>query len=47
MQVTLVTPNIGAEVSGIDLAAPLDDTMVLEIRKMFIEHKVLVFRGQH
>ena len=46
MQVTLVTPNIGAEVSGIDLAAPLDDTMVLEIRKMFIEHKVLVFRGQ-
>lgn len=46
MQVTRVTPNIGAEISDIDLAAPLDAVTVDTLRALFVEHMVLVFRDQ-
>ena len=42
-----LTPTIGAEVGGIDLGAPLDDTTRSEIDKAFLDHKVLFFRDQH
>jgi taurine dioxygenase len=44
---TPLTPHIGAEVRGIDLAAPLDDAREREIRDAFREWMVLVFRDQH
>ena len=37
---------MGAEVRGVDLSEPLDDRVVERIRSAFLEHLVLVFRGQ-
>jgi taurine dioxygenase len=42
-----LTPTIGAEVVGLDLAEPLDDGGFAEIDKAFMDHKVLFFRNQH
>jgi taurine dioxygenase len=44
--VTPSTPAIGAEISGIDLRAPLDDTTYLALRRALIRYKVLFFRDQ-
>jgi taurine dioxygenase len=44
-----VTPTagaIGAEIGGVDLAQPLDDDVVAEIRQAWLEHLVLFFRDQ-
>ena len=41
-----ITPVIGAEIKGIDLATPLDDHQVNEIRMALLEYQVLVFRDQ-
>jgi taurine dioxygenase len=42
-----LTANIGAEVSGVDLADDLDDDVVDEIRAALLQWKVLFFRDQH
>jgi taurine dioxygenase len=36
---------LGAEVTGLDLASPLDDATVAEIRELWLENPVLVFPG--
>jgi alpha-ketoglutarate-dependent taurine dioxygenase len=41
-----VSGVIGAEVHGLDLAAPLPDDTVGEVRRAFVEHQVLFFRDQ-
>lgn len=41
-----LTPGIGAEIVGIDLAAPADDASIARIYDLLIEHLVLVFRDQ-
>ena len=41
-----LTPAIGALLEGIDLASPLSDADVAEIRAALDEHLVLFFRGQ-
>jgi len=41
-----LTPNIGAEVRGVDLASELDGTVIAELRQALLEHLVLVFREQ-
>ncbi|MEL7467792.1 MAG: TauD/TfdA family dioxygenase [Pseudomonadota bacterium] len=41
-----VTPTIGAEVFGVDLAAPLDDQTFREVQTAFAAHSVLFFRDQ-
>lgn len=46
IKVETITPVLGAEVSGIDLANPLTDREIGEIRTAFLEHHVLVFRDQ-
>ena len=38
--------TMGAEVSGVDLSRAMDDPAFWTILDLFLEHKVLVFRGQ-
>jgi taurine dioxygenase len=42
-----LTRNIGAEVTGVDLAKPLDGEQVQRIRDGLLTHLVLFFRDQH
>lgn len=37
---------IGAEISGVDLSAPMDDALFAEIRQAFLDHVVVFFRNQ-
>lgn len=46
LAVTRVGPCLGAEVSGIDLAEPLDDGVIAELTAALAEHEVLIFRDQ-
>ncbi|GGV29666.1 taurine dioxygenase [Streptomyces filipinensis] len=41
-----VAGHIGAEISGVDLAGPLDDSVVTLIRQAVLRWKVVFFRGQ-
>ncbi|MCW2504548.1 MAG: Taurine dioxygenase [Actinomycetia bacterium] len=45
--VARVAGHIGAELSGVDLSAPLNTETVAEIRSALLAHKVVFFRGQH
>lgn len=38
---------IGAEIAGVDLRQPLDDTVVSEIREALLRWRVVFFRDQH
>ncbi|GAB1692599.1 TauD/TfdA dioxygenase family protein [Krasilnikovia sp. M28-CT-15] len=42
-----IAGNIGAEISRVDLSAPLDAETVAEIRAALLTHKVIFFRDQH
>lgn len=42
-----VTPVIGAEISGIDLASGLDDQQVKDVHDALLAYQVLFFRDQH
>lgn len=42
-----LSPTIGAELLGVDLAGPLDDSLIAEIRCALLEFKVVFFRDQH
>jgi taurine dioxygenase len=42
-----VAGHIGAEISAVDLSAPLDTETVAEIRSALLRYKVVFFRGQH
>jgi taurine dioxygenase len=37
---------LGAEIHGVDLAGELDDAIVAELRRAFLEHLVIFFRDQ-
>src|SRR2546423_5092980 len=41
-----VAGAIGAEIEGIDLAQPLDDETVAEIRQALLRHRVVFFHNQ-
>lgn len=47
LEVSPLTANIGAEISGVDLATDLDDSVIDEIREQLLEWKVVFFRDQH
>lgn len=46
LAVTPISPHIGAEIRGIDLARP-NDAQLADIRQAWADWKVLVFRDQH
>jgi taurine dioxygenase len=46
IDVTPVTPAIGAQVDGLDLRSPLDEAQRAEVRDALMRHLVLFFRGQ-
>ena len=37
---------LGAEISGVDLRAPIEDDLVEEIRSALLDHHVLFFHDQ-
>ncbi|MDI6105825.1 TauD/TfdA family dioxygenase [Actinoplanes sp. NEAU-A12] len=47
LTVSRIGGRIGAEISGVDLKQDIDDVTAKEIHDALVEHKVLVFRGQH
>ncbi|MGA8519867.1 MAG: TauD/TfdA family dioxygenase, partial [Pseudonocardiaceae bacterium] len=46
LSVTPSTPVIGAEITGVDLRAPLSPHRAAEIRRLLAHHKVIFFRDQ-
>lgn len=46
IEVRRIAGALGAEVHGVNLAAPLDAQTTTEIRRAFLEHLVIFFRGQ-
>lgn len=46
LTITPLTPVFGAEISGVDIAQPLDDATFRAIHDAFDSHSVLVFRNQ-
>jgi len=46
IEVSRVSPAIGAEIRGVDLSQHLDAAIVAEIRDVLLEHLVVFFRGQ-
>jgi taurine dioxygenase len=46
IHVTAVTPHIGAEIAGIDLAQPPSNRQAEELRRALVDHQVLFFRDQ-
>ena len=47
IRVRRLTPLIGAEIAGVDLAQPLSDRAFDEIHRALMEHLVVFFRDQH
>jgi taurine dioxygenase len=45
-EVCRLTPHIGAEVTGLDLSWPLSPATVSAVHRAWLDHHVLVFRGQ-
>ncbi len=41
-----IAPARGAEVRGLDIAAPLDGAAVARVRRALLDHLVIFFRGQ-
>lgn len=46
LQLTRLSPALGAEVEGIDLARPLDDEQRRALNEALLRHQVLFFRSQ-
>ncbi len=47
IDVVPLTPNIGAEIRGVDLRDDLDAGTVAAIRSAWLDHAVVLFRDQH
>lgn len=46
-EVHALTPEIGAEIIGIDISRPLSASVINEIHRAFYEYKVIFFRDQN
>jgi taurine dioxygenase len=47
IQVSPLTPKIGAVIGGVDLSKRLDDSQIAQIRAALLAHKVIFFEDQH
>ena len=47
LDVSPLTPHIGAEIEGVDLSRPIGEELAEEIRQALLEWKVIFFRDQH
>jgi taurine dioxygenase len=47
LDVQPMSGHIGAEIAGVDLSGPLDDTVIAAIRSTWLRWKVVFFRDQH
>ncbi|MDA1074973.1 MAG: TauD/TfdA family dioxygenase [Proteobacteria bacterium] len=47
LDLTTLTPHIGAEINGVDLSKPLSNQQFSELYQAWLDWKVLVFRDQH
>ena len=47
MKVTPLGEALGAEITGIDVSQPPDDTTIAAINQALLDHLVVVIRGQH
>ncbi len=47
IRVSKLTRHIGAEIEGVDLAAPLDDETFVEVHDALMQNLVIFFRDQH
>jgi len=45
--ITTLTPHLGAEINGIDLAVPLTEDQISDVRAAWADWAVIVFRDQH
>ena len=46
LQIAPLTGALGAELSGVDLGGPLDDSVIAEIRQALLDYQVIFFRDQ-
>lgn len=46
MQITPLSPAMGAIITDIDLSEPLSDTHIAELRQTWLEYQMIVIRGQ-
>ena len=46
LQIHPLAGAIGAEISGVDLASEIDDDLIAAIRRAWLDHLVVFFRGQ-
>ena len=46
IEVTKLTPMIGAEIRGVDLIQPMPDDVFDEVHRAFLENSVVFFKGQ-
>jgi taurine dioxygenase len=47
IRIEKLTPHVGAEIHGVDLARPLDEQTFKEIHGALVDHGVIFFRDQH
>ena len=47
IEVTKLTPHIGAEIGGVDLSRPLGNQQFQEVHDALMENLVIFFRDQH
>jgi len=46
MKVTPISPSMGAIISDIDVSGNLSDALIAELRGRWLEHQVIIIRGQ-
>ena len=46
MKLKLLAPAMGAEITGVDLSAGLDKNLIDDLRSVWLEHQMIVIRGQ-
>jgi taurine dioxygenase len=47
LEIRLIAGALGAEIAGIDLSEDLDDSTIAAIRRAWLDHLVIFFRGQN